>query len=71
MKEYNKSDKFYEKSAEVRVCGCIGLGYGEPLCACSMAREGLPMSVDHVAALDQSEKEWAAFFASGGFNFGR
>lgn len=54
--EYNKSNKHYDKQGMWSACACIGEVYGEPLCPCQMARAGLPKSVEHVQAQEESKK---------------
>lgn len=56
---------YYEKpTGDFNMCGCMGPGYGEPFCPCVMARNGLPMSDEHVAALDESRKNLDSFFTA-------
>jgi hypothetical protein len=58
---YNKSDKFYSKLSGA--CACMGVMYGEPHCACEMSEKGLPMSVEHVEAVERFKEEmWKVVF---------
>lgn len=60
---YNKSDQFYDKpTGEFIACACLGPVCGEPVCPCSMAQAGLPMSKEHVVANEKSKVELAEFF---------
>lgn len=56
---------YYKKPEhQYNMCGCIGAIYGEPFCPCIMARGGLAMSDEHVAALDESRKNLDSFFTA-------
>lgn len=62
---YNKSNKFYSQLSGA--CACMGAGYGEPYCACLMAEMGLPMSVDHVEAVEVFREEMGKALREGLF----
>lgn len=60
---YNKSDQFYAKpGTRMMCCACMGPQCGEPLCPCSMAKAGLPMSKENVEATEKAKVEMAIFF---------
>lgn len=58
---YEQSDQHYEKRAGIFACACLGPMYGEPYCACEMARQGLPLSIKHVEEMKDSRKRFDAF----------
>jgi alpha-L-arabinofuranosidase len=60
--EYNKSNEYYDKQGMWSACACVGEGYGEPMCPCQMAGAGLPKSVEHVKAQEESSKRLKKFF---------
>lgn len=60
MYKYEPSDQYYDKPEGFSPCACMGPVHGEPFCACMMAREGLPMSKDHVEACEQAKLDFEA-----------
>ena len=60
MSNYEKSDQFYEKLDGPVMCGCMGPVHGEPFCPCQMREAGLPLSKDHVEAIERYQAELTA-----------
>jgi hypothetical protein len=58
--------QYYEPIFGFSACACMGPVYGEPFCACTMARMGIPMSEQHVieyeaAKVRFSKIDWSKF----------
>lgn len=49
-----------------RICACMGCVYGEPHCPCKMEELGLPSSIEHLQAIEQTKIQLKLLFGPNG-----